>query len=134
MTGDEAKAVAARFVTFLETNEVQPGLFAETVFLDLTMPRWRLQAEGVAQVIAIRRENHPSPGTVPRWRCDPTPSGFVLELEERWRDDKSEWYCRELFRADVEGTLITSLSVYCTGDWDAARQAEHVQAVRLLRP
>jgi len=34
----------------------------------------------------------------------------------------------------VRGDSICSLSVYCTGDWDAARVAEHAAAARLLRP
>src|SRR5690348_2944840 len=24
----------------------------------------------------------------------PTPEGFVIELEERWRDARDDWYCR----------------------------------------
>ena len=60
--------------------------------------------------------------------------GFVLEVEESWHDRGEDWYCRELFRADVTDGRISSLSVYCTGDWDAARVAEHRTAVHLLRP
>jgi hypothetical protein len=26
------------------------------------------------------------------------------------------------------------LSIYCTGDWDEARQREHAAAVQLIRP
>jgi hypothetical protein len=29
---------------------------------------------------------------------------------------------------------IAELTVYCTGDWDQARQAEHATAVTLIRP
>jgi hypothetical protein len=60
---------------------------------------------------------HPAKGKVPRWRCDPTPSGFVLEVEERWSEDGKDWYCRELFRVDVKGSSTTELSGYWTGDW-----------------
>jgi len=45
-----------------------------------------------------------------------------------------DWYGRELFRADLRGDAMSSLSVYCAGDWDAARVAEHASAVLLLRP
>jgi len=37
-------------------------------------------------------------------------------------------------RADVEDGSISELSVYCTGDWDTERVAEHQAAVSLLRP
>lgn len=134
MNADEARSVAIRFVEFLETGKAPDNLFTEDVFLDFTLPRWRLQAQGRDPVVGMRRQGHPCEGKVPRWRCDPTPAGFVLEVEERWQQDGREWYCRELFRADVRGGSISELSVYCTGDWDADREAEHRQAVELIRP
>jgi hypothetical protein len=85
-------------------------------------------------MLALRRHGHPFPGRVPRWRCDPTPTGFVLEVEETWSDQGQDWYCREMMRADVRDGPIAVLSVYCTGDWDAQRQAEHRRSVKLLRP
>lgn len=134
MTSSEARTVAARLLQFLETGDAVPGLFHPEVFCDFTSPRWRQQALGIEPVVALRWRGHPSPGKVPRFRCDPTPSGFVLEVEEEWAHGGEEWYCRELFRADVEGEAITMLSVYCTGDWDRSRRAEHARQVRLLRP
>ena len=134
MTPEAAREIALRLIQFLETGEVPPGLFADNVFCDFTLPLWRLQAQGREPVVALRRHGHPSPGRVPRWRCDPTPTGFVLEVEERWEQDGKSWYCRELIRADMAGDLIAEIAVYCTGDWDSARQAEHQRAVRLLRP
>ncbi|HCZ14408.1 MAG TPA: hypothetical protein DHV85_07375 [Candidatus Accumulibacter sp.] len=67
-------------------------------------------------------------------------AGVVIQrlvvLSLRWKSAgiRMNWYCRELFRADVRGTSISELSVYCTGDWDAEREAEHRQAVKLIRP
>jgi hypothetical protein len=37
-------------------------------------------------------------------------------------------------RHDEGPGLIGEMSVYCTGDWDEARQEEHRRLVRLLRP
>ena len=129
-----AHAVAEQLIHFLETNEVPDGLFAADMFCDFTMPTWRLQASGAADSVAMRLAGHPGPGKVPRWRFDPTPTGFVLELEEAWESGGEYWTCRELFRADISDDGITELSVYCTGDWDAARRAEHAAAVTLIRP
>jgi hypothetical protein len=134
MTQERADAIAARFVRFLETGEPLDGLFTPDVFCDFTLPRWRLQAKGLAEVVALRKQGHPGPGNVPRWRCDPTPTGFVVEFEERWSQDGKDWYSREIARADVRGDAIYALSVYCTGDWDTNRVAEHAQEVQLLRP
>jgi hypothetical protein len=130
-----ARVLAERFVRYLETGQAPPGLLDPEVFLDFTMPRWRLQAQGRNAALDVRRSGHPQPGTVPRWRYDPTPTGFVLEVEEVWDDDVGEhWYCRELFRADVGSEGISELAVYCTGDWDTARRREHAAAVHLIRP
>ena len=129
-----AHGLAEKLIAFLETNEAPAGLLAPDVFLDFTMPTWRLQASGINDAVALRLAGHPVTGTVPRWRFDPTPTGFVLEIEEAWDADGEHWTCREMFRADISDDGITQLSVYCTGDWDAARRAEHAEAVTLIRP
>ena len=130
---DVRRELAERLVSFLETGEPGDALFTPDVFCDFTMPQWRLQAEGLDDVVALRRAGHPSRGRVPRSRFDATETGFVLEVEEQWDDDADSWYCRELFRADVADGRIAQLSVYCTGDWDSACVARHAATVRLLR-
>jgi hypothetical protein len=133
-TGTDVAALAGQFIGYLETGRAPGGLFAPGVFVDFSMPTWRLQAEGVDAALALRRHGHPWPGRVPRSRLDPTPTGFVLEAEETWQSGGRRWYCRELFRADVGPDGITGLAVYCTGDWDEDRMAEHAAAVTLPRP
>jgi len=134
MTSEEAHRVALLLIRFLETGTPPEGLFAPGVFCDFTSPRWRLQAEGIDGLVALRRAGHPGPGRVTRSRCDATPTGFVLELEEEWEQGGESWYARELLRADVSGCAVDALSVYCTGDWDRSRRAQHAREVRLLRP
>lgn len=131
---DIVRELSEKMVTFLETGTAPEGLFAPDAFLDLTMPTWRIQTAGAEDLIAVRKEGHPGPGRVTRWRADPTPSGFVFEFEERWGHEGQEWYAREMIRAEVTGDQIAELTVYCTGDWDQARQAEHAASVTLLRP
>jgi hypothetical protein len=129
-----ARELADKLITFLETGESPRGLWTADVFCDFTMPQWRLQAQGVEEVVALRRAGHPGPGRVPRSRFDATATGFVLEVEEQWEQDGESWYCRELFRADISDGAISALSVYCTGDWDRERVTRHAQQVHLLRP
>ena len=123
-----------RFIAFLESGTVPEGLFADDVFLDLTLPQWRLQATGPDELLTVRRGGHPSSGKVPRWRTDVFEDGFVIEFEETWQADGQQWYCREMGRADVADGVITALSLYCTGDWDAGQQARHRREVPLVRP
>src|SRR3954447_5689570 len=131
---ERAHALAEQLVAFMESGAPPDGLLAPTVFCDFTMPLWRLQASGVDDVVALRKAGHPGPGRVPRWRFDPTPTGFVLQFEASWEQDGEAGPAREMARADVGADGITQLSVYCTGDWDAARRAEHAGQVTLLRP
>jgi len=135
-TSDEmvGRELAAKLIAFLESGTPPEGLFTTDAFCDFTMPQWRLQAEGIEDMVALRKAGHPGPGRVPRSRFDPTATGFVLEVEEEWDQDGESWYCRELFRADVADGGVTQLSVYCTGDWDRERLARHRTEVALLRP
>jgi hypothetical protein len=123
-----------KMIVFLETGDAPEGLFHPDVFLDLTLPTWRVQARGREDLIRVRKAGHPCPGRVTRCRIDPTETGFVLEFEERWRHGGQHWYARELSRMDVVDGGIADLTVYCTGDWDEARQREHRGAITLLRP
>ena len=134
ITAERSHQLAEKFIVFLETGAAPDGLFAPDVFCDLTVPLWRLQAEGIEGASALRKEGHPWPGKVPHWRFDPTPTGFVIEFDEEWEADGQRWTCRELARADVGDDGITELSVYCTGDWDEAQQRHHAESVTLLRP
>ncbi len=67
-------------------------------------------------------------------RVEQTDHGFTLELEERWDHEGQRWYCREMFRADVVDDQIVDCAVYCTGDWDEARQRQNAEEVTLIRP
>ena len=60
--------------------------------------------------------------------------GGIIDDEERWDQDGKDWYSRELARADAPNGVISALSVYCTGDWDAEHRAKHAASVRLIRP
>jgi hypothetical protein len=130
---DTARELAGKLITFLETGTAPAGLFAPDVFVDFTMPLWRLQAQGAGDAVGMRLAGHPGPGRVPRSRFDATATGFVLEVEEEWEQDGESWYCRELFRADVSDGAVSELAVYCTGDWDSALVARHAREVPLLR-
>ena len=84
-------------------------------------------------MITARHDVHPQPGQVRVERVDRTERGFTVEFEERWVDAGQKWYCREQVRCDLRGDAIAELSLYCTGDWDEARVAEHAAAVSLIR-
>src|SRR5436305_1631846 len=103
---ETGRNLADGLIAFLETGTPPDGLFTPDVFCDFTMPQWRLQAQGIEEVVRLRKGGHPAPGRVPRSRFDATATGFVLEVEEQWEQDGDSWYCRELFRADVAAGAV----------------------------
>ncbi|MGE5289364.1 MAG: hypothetical protein ACM3ML_19625 [Micromonosporaceae bacterium] len=133
MDPDTLHELSKKMITFLETGTAPDGLFQPDVLLDLSMPTWRLQTRGAQDLQQVRKDSHPGPSTVTRWRSDPTTAGFVFEFEERWSHQGEQWYAREMMRADVADGAVAELAVYCTGDWDEARQREHARTVNLLR-
>ena len=60
------RALSEKLVSFLETGTVPEGLFRPDVFVDLTMPTWRVQAAGAEELIAESKQGHPGPGMVTR--------------------------------------------------------------------
>jgi hypothetical protein len=131
--GTAAATAVAGLIRFLETNAAPDGLFAPDVFADVSLPQWRLQGATAEDLVAIRVGGHPVTGQVRVTRVDPTDRGFTMEFEERWQNEGQHWYCREMIRADLTDGRISELSVYCTGDWDEAKQREHAASVQLLR-
>jgi hypothetical protein len=129
----DPSAAVAGLITFLETGTAPGGLFAPDLFADLSLPQWRVQAVSAEEILAIRADGHPFPGQVRVERVEPTDHGFTIELEERWAHEGQRWYCREMIRADVVGDSIVEMAIYCTGDWDEAKQREHAESVRLIR-
>lgn len=87
----DLRALATKLIDFLESGAAAADLFTADAFCDFTMPLWRLQAEGREAVIALRTDNHPAGGRVPRSRFDVTGSGFLLELEEEWDHGRGRW-------------------------------------------
>ena len=130
----ETAGLAQALVVWLETGVRPQGMFAEDVFADLTLPHWRLQAEGADAAFHLREDNHPFTGAVRVEALDRTSRGFLLQFEERWEAEGQQWYCRELIHGVVADGRISELVVYCTGDWDEAVQRRHAERVALLRP
>lgn len=131
---DQHTELADRLVRWLHAGDRPNDLFTEDVFVDLSLPHWRVQGRGVDTTFGIREDGHPYRGTVRVEALDRTSRGFLIQFEERWIADAHHWYCRELIHCVVVDDRISELSVYCTGDWDEAVQQRHAEEVTLLRP
>jgi hypothetical protein len=127
------EASVDRFVAYLEMGATD-GLFAADLFADVSLPHWRIQVHSAEEMIAAKDRLHPPSGRTRVEKVLAGPDCYTIKVEERWEDGGQRWYCREAFLCDLDDQgRITELSVYCTGDWDEARVAEHAEAVTLLR-
>lgn len=130
---DALASLARRFVSWLETGVRPAETFAADVFVDLTVPHWRLQAQAPDAAFLLREDQHPFLGEVRVEALDQTSRGFLIQFEERWDAGGQRWYSRELIHCVVARGRISELAIYCTGDWDEAVQRRHAEQVRLLR-
>src|SRR4051794_3795328 len=99
--------LARQFVTWLETGVRPEDMFAADVFADLSVPHWRVQAQGADATFRLREDDHPFRGEVRVEALDRTSRGFLLQFEERWQADGRQWYCRELIHCVVTGGRIS---------------------------
>ena len=126
--------LAQQFITWLETGVRPDGMFTKDVFADLSLPQWRVQAQGTDATFHLREDDHPFPGEVRVESLDGTSRGFLAQFEERWDADGQRWYCREMIHCVVTDGRISELAVYCTGDWSEVVQKQHADQVQLVRP
>jgi hypothetical protein len=129
----ELADLAQELVTWLETGVRPDGMLAEDVFADLSLPHWRVQAQGADATFGLREDDHPFQGEVRVEALDRTSRGFLIQFEERWDAGGQRWYCRELVHCVVTDGRIGELAVFCTGDWDETTQKRHADQVRLVR-
>src|SRR5215471_13938205 len=61
-----ARELAGQLITFMESGTPPEGLFTADVFCDFTMPQWRLQSQGIDDLVAMRKAGHAGPSSVPR--------------------------------------------------------------------
>ena len=62
----DTKVAVAGLIEFLETGTAPEGLFAPDLFLDLSLPQWRLQTTMAEEAMAVRMTGHPWAGRVAR--------------------------------------------------------------------
>lgn len=95
------RAGVDRFVAFLETGATD-GLFAPDVLADITLPHWRVQAQGADEVVASKTKLDPPAGRVRIEKVQAGANGYTIKVEERWDDGGQRWYCREAFVCDLD--------------------------------
>jgi ketosteroid isomerase-like protein len=128
-----ARDLGERLADVFRTAEVGTVL-TDDVFLDGHPPLWRFQLQGRDTFAAWLRGYSPDGADITVVRTIPTATGFVTELVGRHDEHGEEITDRKIVLAEVRDGRISELTVYCSGDWDAALRARHGAETELLRP
>lgn len=125
----ERDELASALAEAMTAGVVRDNVFADDVFLDLNVPEWRYQAQGIDQ-LRMMLATELDPAAVEHQRVTPTFDGFVLELSMK----NERYYSRQLFVVRTRGGLITELTLYCTGNWTLDQLAHQQAEAPMLRP
>lgn len=131
VTIDRTRERAAELVTglleFVSTASVPAGVLADDLVCDLNVPSARLVFTGAEACAEVLRQDAPGGTRIESSDWSSSPDGFVLEYESRSNAtaDRPSTYSRQLVRATVRDGVIARIAVYCTGNWDAATEAQY---------
>lgn len=128
-----AQELSERLADVFRTAQATDVL-ADEVFLDGNPPEWRFQLQGRDSFDAWIKSFMPEGADTTVVRTIPTVTGFVTEFTGRHDEDGREITDRKILLAEVRDGRIAELTVYCSGDWDAALRARHAAETRLIRP
>ena len=67
-------------------------------------------------------------------RTNPTVTGFITEFAGHDQDGAEEIIGRKILLAEVHGGRISTLTIYCSGDWNTEPRTRHAAETRLIRP
>jgi hypothetical protein len=109
-------------------------VFTDDVFLDGHPPYWRFQLQGIEDFGAWLRGYAEGGREVEVVRTIATTSGFVTEHTESSDTDRGLITGRQLVLCEVRDGRISALTVFCSGEWDAALRARHAAEAPILRP
>jgi hypothetical protein len=127
-----AQELSERLADVFRTADVG-DLFTDDLFLDGHPPFWRFQLQGRTEFASWLRGYSPDGADTTVVRTVPTVSGFVAEFAGRHDVDGEEMTDRKILLCEVRHGRIADLTIYCSGDWDAALRARHAAEAPVLR-
>jgi len=120
-----------RYLAFLTDGSTPDGVFAADVILDMNVPAWRFQVQGVAALRESRLvaggvwDVHQGPVTL-------TADGFVVETSYDSVEAGVPMYTRSVNLVTVHDGRIARVVHYCTGPWDPATRDRQAREAPML--
>lgn len=126
----ENTEIVRRFIELCQSGSGGYEILAADIFIDVNVPEWRFQIQGVEAFLQWFKSEMPAGQTILSAHRIDTSDGFVLETESLVDQDGVEHYVRQVWLAAVSSDVIQSLTLYCTGVWSP----ETVQRQRAQAP
>ncbi|HEY2192875.1 MAG TPA: hypothetical protein VGH76_11335 [Actinomycetospora sp.] len=129
---DRGTEVAEGFLRSVRAGRLDPAMYAPDVAVVLNVPFGLVRGHGPDELAGLLRDAFPYGGEVVSERAVGTDTGVVLEFAARTvvgPDRPGSTYSRNLVWLECSGGQVRAVTLYCTGDWDAATQAEQLAAV-----
>jgi hypothetical protein len=119
------------YLQFLTNADTPAGLFTEDVILDMNVPSWQFQVQGIDALRGARLavggqwDVHPGPLTT-------TSTGFVVETSYDSTESGVLIYTRSVNIITVTDGHISKIVHYCTGPWGPQTRAQHAREAPML--
>ncbi|MHC1559035.1 nuclear transport factor 2-like protein [Actinomycetospora sp. C-140] len=126
---DHRGDVAQGFLAAVRTGRLDRSWYADDVAVELNVPFGLVRSHGTDELARLLRDAFPYGGEVVAERAVPTETGVVVEFAARTvtgPDRPESTYSRNLVWLELTAGRIRALTIYCSGDWDAATQAEQL--------
>ena len=107
-----------------EGRGITTAAWADDARLDATVPHWRFEREGAAAVAGELSDWYHLPTTVESVVRRDIPDGVAVELELSWVEHGVPHAAHQMHLLTLEGSRISSDTVFCGGRWPASLLAE----------
>jgi hypothetical protein len=117
MTTTETSTVIDRFLETVRTGRVRPDLYADKARLDATVPGWRFQARGRAQIAAEYSSWYSCPSRIETLERLPIDGGEVVRYFHVFELGGTTHAAHHVHVIKVRDEQIVSDTVFCGGRW-----------------
>ncbi len=122
-------AAVDEFVAGIAQADISTRVFHANAVLDATVPNWRYQVRGAAEVQAELTKWYAAPGRFEALQRTGLPDGELVQFTLCWTEEGVVHTCHQAHILQVQHDRVIRDTVWCGGRWPAGLVAE-MEALR----